>query len=144
MSKAHTSFYTRLITWRHALTRRPTNTVASLPKPAVQALAMTRARGPCDLYIYTSIYTFIYIYTGTCIVPTSYFVPASTLARGVVRYLYFDNADYGFSLVKATCLDNYVHTHEYGHNLGCHHDRESTSWLTDYSHGTRYCDDIAP
>ncbi|CAN0420339.1 unnamed protein product, partial [Laminaria digitata] len=51
---------------------------------------------------------------------------------------------YGFSLVKPTCLDNYVHTHEFGHNFGCFHNRDSTSISSDYSHGLRYCDGILP
>lgn len=51
---------------------------------------------------------------------------------------------YAYSLVKPTCLDNYVHTHEYGHNMGCLHNRESTLLETEYAHGLRYCDGLAP
>ena len=51
---------------------------------------------------------------------------------------------YGFSIVKPTCLDNYIHTHEYGHNFGCFHNRENSIRDTEYSHGLRYCSGIAP
>lgn len=54
-------------------------------------------------------------------------------------YTYHSDA-YAYSLVKPTCLDNYVHTHEYGHNFGCGHDRDNSNKDTDYSHGHRYCD----
>eukprot|EP00904_Undaria_pinnatifida_P008030 jgi/Undpi1/4357/HiC_scaffold_17.g07723.m1 len=49
----------------------------------------------------------------------------------------------GYSVVKPTCLDNHIHTHWYGHNLGCRDDR-SSAVHTEYSHGLRYCDGIAP
>lgn len=50
----------------------------------------------------------------------------------------------GYSVVGSNCLDNFVHTHEFGHNLGCRHDRENTSFDTDYAHGLRYCDGGGP
>lgn len=60
------------------------------------------------------------------------------------RYTFGNDEDLGFSTVKATCLDNLTPTHQYGHNLGCQVDRESTSVDTDYAHGLRYCDGEDP
>lgn len=53
----------------------------------------------------------------------------------------FETEDKAFSLTDANCLDNFTHTHEFGHSLGCEHDRENTErrWITEYAHGMRYC-----
>ncbi|CAN0333786.1 unnamed protein product, partial [Laminaria digitata] len=29
--------------------------------------------------------------------------------------------------------------HEFGHNLGCDHNREDATTSTEYAHGLRYC-----
>ncbi|CAN0531170.1 unnamed protein product, partial [Scytosiphon promiscuus] len=47
---------------------------------------------------------------------------------------------YAFSVVYATCIDNFSHTHELGHNLGCSHNRVDSTEDHDYAHGLRYCD----
>lgn len=46
----------------------------------------------------------------------------------------------GFSVVKSSCLDNFSHTHEFGHNLGCDHDRDNANNPSEYAHAHRYCD----
>ncbi|CAM9938469.1 unnamed protein product, partial [Ectocarpus sp. 4 AP-2014] len=47
---------------------------------------------------------------------------------------------FGFSLMDSLCFDNWTQTHEFGHNLGCRHNRENTNTgMTDYGHGMRYC-----
>ncbi|CAM9322195.1 unnamed protein product, partial [Hapterophycus canaliculatus] len=54
-------------------------------------------------------------------------------------YIFDGRDDLGYSLMDDDCFDNYTHTHEMGHNLGCGHDRSHSSIQTDYSHGLRYC-----
>ncbi|CAM9223389.1 unnamed protein product, partial [Ectocarpus sp. 6 AP-2014] len=55
-------------------------------------------------------------------------------------YVFNGYQNSGFSVAKATCLENLTHTHEIGHNLGCRHDRESDAdSKTEYAHGLRYC-----
>ncbi|CAN0294652.1 unnamed protein product, partial [Ectocarpus sp. 8 AP-2014] len=44
-----------------------------------------------------------------------------------------------YSLVNSKCFDNFSHTHEIAHNMGCRHDRDNTGADTEYSHGWRYC-----
>lgn len=51
---------------------------------------------------------------------------------------------FGTSVVEATCLSDNTVAHEYGHNLGCQHNREDASYPTDYAHGVRYCDGDDP
>lgn len=59
----------------------------------------------------------------------------------MIRYHYLENDPLtGFSLVSPNCIDGYSHTHEFGHNLGCRHNRENSHPETEYSHGLRYCD----
>eukprot|EP00903_Cladosiphon_okamuranus_P015479 g14291.t1 len=50
--------------------------------------------------------------------------------------------DLGYSLMDDDCFDNFTHSHEMGHNLGCDHDRDNSSGgvNTDYGHGWRYCE----
>ncbi|CAM9859654.1 unnamed protein product, partial [Ectocarpus fasciculatus] len=49
----------------------------------------------------------------------------------------------GFSVARATCIENFTHTHEIGHNLGCRHDRgNDAESQTEYAHGLRYCTGI--
>ena len=61
-----------------------------------------------------------------------------------LRYLFNGNEASGYSLVQATCLDDYTHTHLFGHNLGCNHNREDTIRDHEYAHGLRYCDGEDP
>lgn len=65
--------------------------------------------------------------------------PRLSLLQTLNRYL-FHSDTYGYSIVRASCLDNHSHTHEFGHNLGCHHNRGDTSSSTDYAHAVQYCD----
>ena len=37
------------------------------------------------------------------------------------------------------CFDNFTHSHEMGHNLGCLHDRDNSDTVSDFNHGWRYC-----
>lgn len=67
-----------------------------------------------------------------------------TLPVSPGRYAYDGDEAFGFSLVKATCLDNHAHTHEFGRNLGCRDDRERTEVDTDRGHGICYCDGPFP
>eukprot|EP00903_Cladosiphon_okamuranus_P009792 g9309.t1 len=51
--------------------------------------------------------------------------------------------DLGYSFMDDDCWDNFTHSHEMVHNLGCDHDRENTNPPTtsgtSYNHGWRYC-----
>ncbi|CAM9373919.1 unnamed protein product, partial [Ectocarpus sp. 8 AP-2014] len=50
------------------------------------------------------------------------------------------NEALGFSLMDSICFLNWTQTHEFGHNLGCRHDRDnSNTGTTEYGHGLRYC-----
>ncbi|CAM9390638.1 unnamed protein product [Sphacelaria rigidula] len=51
-----------------------------------------------------------------------------------------------FSIVMPACFENYSHVHEFGHNFGCWHNRDSIDPddHTDYSHGHRYCEGTDP
>ncbi|CAN0001027.1 unnamed protein product, partial [Choristocarpus tenellus] len=50
------------------------------------------------------------------------------------------SVDYGFSVTDKACMDHHTHTHEIGHNLGCHHNIENADPGLDYAYGYRYCD----
>lgn len=50
------------------------------------------------------------------------------------------NPALGYSLVKVGCLDNFSHTHEFGRNIGCHHNRDNSNAQFEYSHGLQYID----
>ncbi|CAM9507519.1 unnamed protein product [Ectocarpus fasciculatus] len=56
-------------------------------------------------------------------------------------YIFNGNDTVGFSLVNSNCFDNFSHTHEIGHNMGCRHNRENAGADTEYSHGWQYCTD---
>ena len=56
------------------------------------------------------------------------------------RYVFNGEDTNGFSVVDADSFDEFTHTHELAHNLGCLHNRENSETQTDYSHGMRYCD----
>lgn len=61
------------------------------------------------------------------------------------RWLFWNSdSRYGYSVVGANAVDNYVPSHEYGHNLGGHHNREDSDWSEEFSHGLRYCDGTDP
>eukprot|EP00752_Nemacystus_decipiens_P014855 g13226.t1 len=49
--------------------------------------------------------------------------------------------DLGYSFMDDDCFDNFTHSHEMGHNLGCEHDKANalTTTATSYNHGWRYC-----
>ncbi len=57
-----------------------------------------------------------------------------------------DFAPNAFSVTRATCLGNFTFTHELGHNMGCHHDRDnaccpgsgSGCGSYDFSYGHRF------
>ncbi|CAM9692960.1 unnamed protein product, partial [Choristocarpus tenellus] len=49
-------------------------------------------------------------------------------------------APLGVSVVHRTCLDNFVPLHEFGHNLGCHHDEDNAPPGLGYRYGYRYCE----
>ncbi|CAN0406342.1 unnamed protein product, partial [Ectocarpus sp. 12 AP-2014] len=34
---------------------------------------------------------------------------------------------FGFSLMDSLCFENWTQTHEFGHNLGCRHDRDNSN-----------------
>ena len=53
--------------------------------------------------------------------------------------MFSDDDHYSTSVVGAKCLDGIVVAHEYGHNLGCDHNREDASTYTDYAYGLIYC-----
>ncbi|CAN0121836.1 unnamed protein product [Ectocarpus sp. 4 AP-2014] len=59
-------------------------------------------------------------------------------------YNFEDNADLGFSLVGSNCFDNFSHTHEIAHNMGCYHDRANSDADDDFRHGYRYCTGTDP
>lgn len=54
----------------------------------------------------------------------------------------FDDGDesLGFSVVRTWCFDGLSPQHEFGHNLGCSHNREISDTTTDYGYGYRNCD----
>ncbi|CAM9251578.1 unnamed protein product, partial [Ectocarpus sp. 12 AP-2014] len=55
-------------------------------------------------------------------------------------YVFNGYPNSGFSVARATCFENFTHTHEIGHNLGCRHDRENDAGSeAEYAHGLRYC-----
>ncbi|CAM9947269.1 unnamed protein product, partial [Sphacelaria rigidula] len=58
---------------------------------------------------------------------------------GIAWLYWFGQDRYGFSTVGANCFYNFSHTHEFGHNMGAHHDRENSNFDEEYSHGMRYC-----
>jgi len=62
------------------------------------------------------------------------------------RYIFNGNQIYGFSLTDSACLGGgaYSNTHEMAHNIGCHHNRENATAVTDYSYGWRYCNGTDP
>eukprot|EP00903_Cladosiphon_okamuranus_P011188 g10557.t1 len=48
-------------------------------------------------------------------------------------------SEYAYALVNPICFSNLVIAHEFGHNLGCDHNREHAAEDQDYAHGYRYC-----
>ena len=60
-----------------------------------------------------------------------------------VRYFLLDTAswysEHAYALVNPICFSNFVIAHEFGHNLGCDHNREHAADDQDYAHGYRYC-----
>ncbi|CAN0252790.1 unnamed protein product [Ascophyllum nodosum] len=59
-------------------------------------------------------------------------------------YIFGGIAEWGFSVVGANCFYNFSHTHEFGHNLGCYHNRENTNQIHEFAYGWRYCDGTDP
>ena len=49
------------------------------------------------------------------------------------------HSEYGYSLVHPNCFSSLVIAHEFGHNLGCDHNREHAGSDMEYAHGYRYC-----
>ncbi|CAM9277620.1 unnamed protein product, partial [Ectocarpus sp. 12 AP-2014] len=55
-------------------------------------------------------------------------------------WIFNDDERLGYSLMDSLCFENWTQTHEFGHNLGCRHDRgNSDTGMTAYGHGLRYC-----
>ncbi|CAM9567477.1 unnamed protein product, partial [Hapterophycus canaliculatus] len=48
-------------------------------------------------------------------------------------------SEYAYATVNPNCFSQLVLAHEFGHNLGCHHNREHSPIDTEYAHGYRYC-----
>lgn len=48
-------------------------------------------------------------------------------------------SEYAYGLVNPNCFSNLVIAHEFGHNLGCDHNREHSTDEHEYAHGYRYC-----
>lgn len=71
--------------------------------------------------------------------PTFLRYALSRLVRTHSRYIFNGNPAAGYSLMDVGCFDNYSHTHEMAHNLGCYHDRANSNIQSEYSHGWRYC-----
>ncbi|CAB1100369.1 unnamed protein product [Ectocarpus sp. CCAP 1310/34] len=78
-------------------------------------------------------------YQGDLVQLVGYF--PGTCGRG---YIFNGDAAFGFSLVDSNCFDNFSHTHEIAHNMGCYHDRENSLTQDDYRHGYRYCEGADP
>lgn len=51
---------------------------------------------------------------------------------------------YGYSVVHTSCLSNFSHIHELGHNLGANHDNDNTETSHDYAHAYRFCEGENP
>eukprot|EP00752_Nemacystus_decipiens_P003649 g3363.t1 len=49
------------------------------------------------------------------------------------------HGDWAYALVNPNCFSNLVIAHEFGHNLGCDHNREHAGEDQGYAHGYRYC-----
>ncbi|CAB1101779.1 unnamed protein product [Ectocarpus sp. CCAP 1310/34] len=59
-------------------------------------------------------------------------------------YIFNGDAAFGFSLVDSNCFDNFSHTHEIAHNMGCYHDKNNSDTQHAYRHGWRYCEGADP
>lgn len=61
----------------------------------------------------------------------------------LLRYILSDplpwHGDWAYALVNPNCFSNRVIAHEFGHNLGCDHNREHAGEDQEYVHGYRYC-----
>ncbi|CAM9477384.1 unnamed protein product, partial [Hapterophycus canaliculatus] len=51
-------------------------------------------------------------------------------------------SEYAYAIVHPNCFSQLVIAHEFGHNLGCEHNREHSTTDMEYAHGYRYCSDI--